>query len=416
MDEFDLSDNEREFRDRRSRMQKRAEQLFTFISASDVGAVRQLLARWNNGDGYLDPNCTYKGTYALEKAYFSSPEMLVALLEAGAATQLPPGAPPEEQTTLLTINPDMPEQKQRADILMAAGARLTERDRQNLSDIKRLKHYAPKVQFYVETMAAAEQKFAAGKKIKASEQMPTPETIQQAYYLNLDLEKRAESIRILASGEPPAKPEKPPKPEKPKKPEKPVRLPVGTKRGKREQHILDSRIVAALDIPHGDRYRRMLPQFIRALEAGAAPNSDVGGEQPHSLLFYAADSDSKYNIPVIDLLWALGGRLNESDAEFFNIVRGAAETDNPELQTWAEKYPKKRGAQHLYELVTGTVQPTVESVCAEYQLSLDLRKHLKNRPHQSAKAAGNQVSQIQHQGYLQYNEIAAAALAPSNSK
>lgn len=143
-----------------------------------------LFSRALETDG-ADPDATERSGgmlySALEKAYGLHERFLIALLEAGASVEPTEASLP----TLLSTNPMDSNTHRRADILMAAGMRLSEGDTQFLTSLKQAKGLKESYKFYVEEVAAGK------------EPMPTVESLKDKYGIHFDLEKRNQNLARL---------------------------------------------------------------------------------------------------------------------------------------------------------------------------------------------------------------------------
>lgn len=331
------------------------------IANDDLHSVYGVLGKYP-----CQVNARVEGERLIEWAWRARPEILVALLRYGAdANQIL-----HHNGTMLSLNPPKDDDKVRYDILFVAGAKLTDGDHAHLARYKQIKMLPQDYPLYVERVGQDLPK-------------PTAQSLKKEY--NID----------FTPGEKLTPGKKPPAPPKPS---------PGTRRSLKAQYRLDAALYETLSLKDA----RLRPQrMANSLMAGGDMNAVAADN--HSLLFHASNSNSRENFALVDLLWALGARLNETDAEFFSTLNGYADIDddNIHLKRQLKEYPQKQGARHLYELVSGIKQPTVESVCDEYGLRFDMPHYLTHRPYE---APGKKISEAEHRGLALYQHIAADAL------
>jgi hypothetical protein len=159
--------------------------MFEALVANNAGSLRGAIE-----DG-ANVNAKHRDHgYALERAYTLSttPEILIALLEAGADVSLGKDSSVE---TLLSQNPFNTDRYKYADVMMVAGLKLTGADKDSITRLRIMHGF--KTYSYVERVAAGK------------EAMPTVESLKENYGINFDLAKRNQNLAQLSGEELPVK-------------------------------------------------------------------------------------------------------------------------------------------------------------------------------------------------------------------
>ena len=153
--------------------------LLDAIHSNSLTSVLLALRRKPNVDATLRRRGTAE--LILQEACFASPEILIAVLQYGAdVTKLNPDGSSVLSSVAFSTDPLS---RKRTDILLAAGARLTDKDRLHLKSFKETHGFDLKTLFHIEKLGSAGFPF------------PTPESLQEQYDLTLDMKKRVQHIQ-----------------------------------------------------------------------------------------------------------------------------------------------------------------------------------------------------------------------------